>query len=80
MQLSEINIYPIKSTKGIALQSAQVGRRGIEFDRRWMLVDESGKFISQREVPRFLSSHLGGKKMHRGESDPGRQSLTIPQD
>src|SRR5208283_5046615 len=53
MVLSEINIYPIKSTKGISLQSALVERRGIQFDRRWMVVDETGMFLSQRDHPRL---------------------------
>ncbi len=53
MVLSELNIYPIKSTKGISLQSALVERRGIRFDRRWMVVDEAGMFLSQRDHPRL---------------------------
>ncbi len=49
--LSEINVYPIKSAAGISLKNAKVGEKGLEFDRRWMLVDEKGKFISQRSYP-----------------------------
>ena len=51
LTLSEIWIYPIKSIGGISLPSARPERRGLQYDRRWMLVDESGKFISQREIP-----------------------------
>ncbi|MCH7722126.1 MAG: MOSC domain-containing protein [Bacteroidetes bacterium] len=46
--LSGINIYPIKSLGGISLQSATVEERGLQYDRRWMLVDEQNKFITQR--------------------------------
>jgi uncharacterized protein YcbX len=53
MVLSEIIIYPIKSTKGLSLQTAHVERRGIQFDRRWMVVDEAGMFLSQRDYPRL---------------------------
>lgn len=49
--LSEIWIYPVKSLGGIALPEAKVQPRGLQFDRRWMLVDESGRFVSQREIP-----------------------------
>ncbi|MGB3634476.1 MAG: MOSC N-terminal beta barrel domain-containing protein [Rubrobacteraceae bacterium] len=49
--LKELYVYPIKSTGGIALQEARVDSRGIEYDRRWMLVDESHKFMSQRKHP-----------------------------
>lgn len=49
VQLSEIWIYPVKSLGGIKLQEAQVTDRGLEHDRRWLLVDENGLFLSQRE-------------------------------
>lgn len=50
MVLSEIWIYPIKSLGGIALREAVVEERGLQHDRRWMLVDSDGKFITQRKV------------------------------
>ncbi|MFN2502027.1 MAG: MOSC domain-containing protein [Pyrinomonadaceae bacterium] len=51
MHISEINIYPIKSLKSISLQSAKVEERGLQHDRRWMLVDEKRRFLTQREFP-----------------------------
>lgn len=53
MILSEINVYPIKSLKGISLKEAKIRQRGLEFDRRWMLVNEKNKFLTQREFPRM---------------------------
>ncbi|PYT01079.1 MAG: MOSC domain-containing protein [Acidobacteria bacterium] len=53
MHLSELNIYPVKSLAGIRLDSALVEDRGLQFDRRWMLVDADRKFITQREVPKM---------------------------
>lgn len=55
MKLSEINIYPVKSLKGISLESAIVEDRGLQFDRRWMLVDADRQFITQREVPQMAT-------------------------
>ncbi len=49
--ISEINIYPIKSLSGVSLPKAKVEERGLEFDRRWMLVDENNVFLSQRRFP-----------------------------
>ena len=46
--LSQINIYPIKSLGGISVETATVEPRGLQYDRRWMLVDESGQFMTQR--------------------------------
>lgn len=55
MIISEINIYPVKSLKGIALQDAVVESRGLRFDRRWMLTDPDGMFFTQREVPKMAT-------------------------
>ena len=51
--LSGLFVYPLKSARGIALERAKVGARGIEHDRRWMVVDEQGVFVSQRTHPRL---------------------------
>jgi len=49
LRISQLFIYPIKSLGGIELNSAKVTDRGFEHDRRWMLVDEHNRFLSQRE-------------------------------
>ncbi|MBS3946077.1 MAG: MOSC domain-containing protein [Melioribacter sp.] len=51
--ISGLYIYPVKSLGGIRLQSAEVTNRGLKNDRRWLLVDESGKFITQRTHPQM---------------------------
>lgn len=53
MNIAEINIYPIKSLKGISLEYSHVEKRGLRYDRRWMLTDREGMFFSQREEPRM---------------------------
>jgi uncharacterized protein YcbX len=50
LTVSELYIYPVKSLGGVALNSATLTDRGFEYDRRWMLVDENNRFITQREV------------------------------
>ena len=49
--LSGLHIYPVKSLGGIALPAAAVQHRGLQYDRRWMLVDDQGVFVTQREIP-----------------------------
>jgi hypothetical protein len=49
MKVTGLYIYPIKSISGISLSSSVVMERGLQYDRRWMLVDENNKFISQRQ-------------------------------
>lgn len=51
MHLSELNIYPVKSLKRIALTESVVEDRGLRHDRRWMLVDSANQFLTQREHP-----------------------------
>ena len=51
MKVTEINIYPIKSTRRIALRESEVLRRGLPWDRRWMLVDTTGRFMTARQHP-----------------------------
>ena len=53
LALSELYVYPIKSVGGISLREARLDERSISYDRRWMLVDENGKFMSQRRHPRM---------------------------
>ncbi|TDQ14945.1 hypothetical protein DFQ04_2826 [Algoriphagus boseongensis] len=51
--VQDIFIYPIKSLGGIRLESAKVEEKGFQYDRRWMLVDHSGMFVSQRTYPQL---------------------------
>ncbi|WP_207514864.1 MOSC domain-containing protein [Longitalea luteola] len=50
LTVSELYIYPIKSLGGIAVNTATLTDRGFQYDRRWMLVDENDRFLSQREI------------------------------
>lgn len=49
LTLSEIYIYPIKSLGGISLKQSKVTTKGLEYDRRWMLIDDEGIFVTQRK-------------------------------
>ncbi|NDK56082.1 MOSC domain-containing protein [Pontibacter fetidus] len=59
-KISSLYIYPIKSLGGISLKEATVQERGLQYDRRWMLVDEKGGFLSQRKFAQMalLQVHL----------------------
>ncbi|MBB5571985.1 MULTISPECIES: MOSC domain-containing protein [Rhizobium] len=50
MQVSDLFIYPLKSARGIAIPSATIDAFGLIGDRRAMLVEPSGHFITQREM------------------------------
>ncbi|HET9440945.1 MAG TPA: MOSC N-terminal beta barrel domain-containing protein [Longimicrobiales bacterium] len=78
MHVSELYVYPIKSTRGIAVASAQLVERGFQLDRRWMLVDADGVFISQREAHRMALIDVAVRDEALHVSAPGMEPLTIP--
>jgi uncharacterized protein YcbX len=49
VSVSALNIYPVKSLGGLELTSAELDRFGFAGDRRWMVVNEDRRFLSQRE-------------------------------
>jgi uncharacterized protein YcbX len=52
--LSAIHIFPLKSCAPLPLAQARVHARGLEHDRRWLLVDEESKFITARKCPKLV--------------------------
>jgi uncharacterized protein YcbX len=55
LTLSALHVYPVKGLKGIDLAAARCTDRGVEHDRRWMVVDSGGEFLSQREHPKMAT-------------------------
>jgi uncharacterized protein len=51
--LSAINVYPVKSLAGISVTRWPVTKTGLQYDRKWMLIDSDGQFLSQRTLPRM---------------------------
>ena len=79
VRLSGLNLYPIKSARGIALSEWDVDDFGLRYDRRWMVVDGAGEFISQRTHPELAlvipSIEDGELKIEAPERPPLRVSL-----
>ncbi len=82
--ISELNLYPIKSCGAIALQSATVTKAGLMtqyiYDREWMVVDEEGHFLSQREYPKMAQIVPKLKADTLELRAPGMLRLEIPLD
>jgi uncharacterized protein len=75
--LSEIWIYPVKSLPGIRVSQAKVMRKGLQYDRRWMLIDEQGRFITQREHPEMALFQLSLEGMEVAVKHKNRSSPSI---
>jgi uncharacterized protein YcbX len=48
IRVTKLHVYPLKGAAGFSPQHWPVDERGLRHDRRFMLVDETGNFISQR--------------------------------
>lgn len=78
--ISSLYIYPIKSCAGMTLQSAEITRAGLAHDRRWMLVDDAGQFMTQRQWPRMALIHTALDAQSLLLSAPGTEPLRVPLD
>jgi len=76
-EVSALHAYPIKSCGGVALSEGLLVETGLEFDRAWMVVDEHGEMLTQRELPRLAlvqPSFKGSELMLRA---PGMLALHL---
>ncbi len=77
-RLGALHVYPIKSCGGVSLEAWDVDGRGLRHDRRWMLVDEAGRFLSQRELPRMALIRVQLEADHLSVDAPGMPTLEVP--
>jgi uncharacterized protein len=78
--ISRLFVYPIKSCAGVELKESLLIETGLEFDRAWMVVDESGEFMSQRELPRMALIAPQLKQFEMVLRAPGMLALHIALD
>ncbi|MBS1546395.1 MAG: MOSC domain-containing protein [Bacteroidetes bacterium] len=57
LQVASIHIYPVKSLGGFGVPQVRLTDRGLEHDRRWMLIDAEGQFQTQRTLPEMACLH-----------------------
>ena len=53
LTLSELCLHPLKSGAALRVDRATISDTGLQYDREWMVVDQDGEFVSQRELPRI---------------------------
>ena len=80
MNISAINLYPIKSLRGSALEEALVCAYGLEHDRRWMLVDPAAHMITQRECTLLATLTPRVEAGSLRVTTPGREDILVPHD
>lgn len=72
-RVESLHVYPVKGMRGRSLMSTEVARHGIVHDRRWMVTDPEGAFLTQRQVAQFaqfdaLADEAGLTMSHGGQS------------
>jgi uncharacterized protein YcbX len=78
-ELRSIHVHPVKALRGFSPREALVEPWGLAGDRRWVLIDDGGKVVTQREHPRLALAAAellpgGGVRL----SAPGLDPLTVP--
>ncbi|MET9760488.1 MOSC N-terminal beta barrel domain-containing protein [Streptomyces sp. NPDC006372] len=77
--LHSIHLHPVKAVRGLTPREAAVEPWGLAGDRRWVLIDDGGKVLTQRRQPCLASAAAellpgGGVRL----SAPGMEPLTVP--
>nr|WP_295713497.1 MOSC N-terminal beta barrel domain-containing protein [uncultured Halomonas sp.] len=78
MKITQLNIYPVKSLKGISVNQSVLEEHGLAWDRRWMLVDAQQRFVTQRQLPALATIEVALTDEHLMLSHPNVSPLNIP--
>lgn len=76
--ISALHIYPVKSCKGLSLNEMTIEAKGPQGDRRRMVVDAEGRFLTQRKFPKMalIEAHVDSKGLQL--LLPGSDPIHIP--
>ena len=77
IRVADLFVYPIKSCGGSAVETAEVDAFGFRNDRRWMIVDENGRFLTQRTVPLLATIRAGISDGRLSLRAAGWESLAV---
>jgi uncharacterized protein YcbX len=78
MHVTGLFLYPVKSLRGFAVPAVEIDDLGFAGDRRFLVIDESGKFITQRQITRMalVSTALANGTLTL--SADGAGSVSVP--
>jgi len=80
VRVTALNLYPVKSLRGIPLREAELTPRGLRHDRRWMLIDDQDRFVTQRDLARLALVTQRLDEQGVWLSTPGQDDCHVPFD
>ena len=78
LYITSLHTYPVKSCAGVELSTAEITPRGLIHDRDFMLVDDTGNYLSQRQIPQMalVVPRIGETAITL--SSPGVEEIEVP--
>lgn len=80
MQVASLWIHPVKSCRACSVDRAELEEAGFRHDRRWMIVDAAGRFVSQRDQPDLATVSVTVMGDHLALTRNGHAALALPLD
>jgi len=79
MHVSGLYIYPVKSCRGLACDVIRLDDLGFEHDRRFLVVDREGQFLTQRGLPQMarIATQLTSADLILSAPGAGRVSVRL---
>jgi uncharacterized protein YcbX len=79
-RIASLHVYPVKSCRGIDVDSTLITATGPEWDRRWMIIQPPDRFITQRTHPKLatITVAIGGGRVRLSAERHG--ALVVPVD
>lgn len=80
VSIAVLDVFPVKSCRGTSLEIGEVRTTGFDGDRHWLIVNEKGRYLSQRELPRMalISPEVTARGLILNA--PGRSPLEVAAD
>lgn len=79
LRIEQLTIYPVKSLRGIQVDSWPITAEGLLYDRHWMLVMPNGRFVTQRQLPRMalINTRIDGDDLILSAENKGEVRLPL---
>lgn len=77
-RVAALYCYPVKGLGAVSLLHSAVGIEGLEWDRRWMVVDSAGRFVTQRQLPAMAAIQVSLERYQLCLKAPDGRRCYVP--